>query len=221
MTSISILAHDKFGDLLVYEGLSGPGKICDLKKKDFRGNINLEGKIFDKNYSSEFFNNWISESPWIPMFNLKIELVSGSLYKIYGHVDGAEFILQVRMGDFYCVKYARFQVSGVSSAIVSLAVKKSEDSEEFYILEGGASVGRSFSPGKKLEVKDKIFLSKINNVGANNNSVEFEGDNKINFLNEIKIIDSEIGKLLDKISALNQQKTQLIENFVGQGSLLD
>jgi hypothetical protein len=41
---LSILAHNKRGEFLVYEGFAGPGRIYDLRIKDFSESIDSENE---------------------------------------------------------------------------------------------------------------------------------------------------------------------------------
>lgn len=75
------------------------------------------------------------------------------------------------MDEFYFVRYARFQIFGVSSAIVSLVVEKLGGDNDCYILEGAASVGKSFPPGKKLEIKEIISKSQQKSASINHASI--------------------------------------------------
>ncbi|MBP3981378.1 hypothetical protein J8G26_11625 [Acidovorax sp. JG5] len=221
MTALSILAHNKNGDFLIYEGDAVAGNVFQLKLKDADGSFDSEEEVVNSIISANFFNDWTLEKPWIPILDVKAELAAGTLCKINGYVDGAEITLQVRMDRLYLIRCARFQLFGVSSALVSLMVQKSEGSAEFYVLEGVASVGRSFPPGKRLEVKEKF--SKHEEIAASKNLTSYSSGNnfEINFINDVEAIDLEINELLNKIWALNKQKTQLMEKMMGQGSLLD
>ena len=206
--TISILAHNKKGEFLVYEGSSNTGEICHLIIKSSNNDIDLESK---------FFEGWTSESPWTQISNVSIEKISGNLYRISGSSDEEDVAFQVRTNEFYFPRYAKFQIFGVSSAVISLMAEKSGDSDNVYILEGPASAGKSFPPGKKLEIKKVISRIAAEGAPVYRTSTEYHAAPQNNLLNKMRAIDSEIDDLLKKIAALNQEKTKLIENSVGQG----
>lgn len=221
VTTLSILAHNKLGEFLIYDGFAPSGNFFNLKIKDFSDIVRAEEKSFNSYGFSEFFKEWCSEKPWSPILNLKINLISGVLYKINAHTDDGDIVFQVRMDEFYFVRYARFQIFGVSSAIVSLVVEKLGGDNDCYILEGAASVGKSFPPGKKLEIKEIISKSQQKSASINHASIVSIENIEINFLDEIRDIDLEINALLLKIAILSQEKNKWMEKFVDQGSLLD
>jgi hypothetical protein len=218
---LSILAHNKRGEFLVYEGFAGPGKIYDLRIKDFSESIDSENGSIYSEYLSEFFKDWNSQKPWSAISNLKINSVSGNLYKISGNTNAGDVVFQIRMDEFYLVRYARFEIFGVNSAVVSLVVEKSEDSDNFYILEGSASLGKSFPPGKKLEIKEVLSKNKKDSTPTHLDSIAVHENIQVDILDRVKSIDLEINELLAKIATLNQEKTKLIEKLVSQNSVLD
>lgn len=220
-TKLSILAHNKTGDFLIYEGLSSPGKFHDLKIKSSSEIDFIEKPPFNVPDFFKFFNEWASKKPWNAILKIQINLISGNLYKINGCVDGVEAIFQFRMEEFYFVRYARFQTFGVSSAMVSLLVEKSEDPDNFYVLEGAGAIGKSFPPGKKLEIKEVVSKDQENIVSTDSALMVVSKNIKITLFDRITKLDLEINELLEKISKLSQEKTKLLRNFVDQGSLLD
>lgn len=221
VTTLSILAHNKLGEFFIYDGFARSGNFHDLKIKEFSEIIYAEEKSVNNHDSSEFFKEWNSQKPWSPILNWKIDLISGNLYKINAHTEEGDVVFQVRMDEFYLVRYARFQVFGVSSAIVSLMVENSGNENDCYILEGAASIGKSFPPGKKLQIKEVFSKPQKNSVSINHDPIESDKNIKIKFLDEIRDIDLEINVLLLKISILSQEKTKLMEKFVDQEPLLD
>lgn len=218
---LSILAHNKREELLLYEDLSGQGKIDDLKIKYFSENVDLKKESISNNCFSELFKDWSSEKPWSAIFNLKINSVGGNLYKISGNTNAGDVVFQIRMDEFYLVRYARFEIFGVNSAVVSLVVEKSEDLGNFYILEGSASLGKSFPPGKKLEIKEVLSKNKKDSTPTHLDSIAVHENIQVDILDRVKSIDLEINELLVKIATLNQEKTKLIEKLVSQNSVLD
>ena len=206
--TLSILAHNKKGEFLVYEGSSNTGEICHLISKSSSNGIDLESKLFA---------DWNSENLWTQISNVSIEKISDNLYRISGSSDEEDVAFQIRINEFYSPQYAKFQIFGVSSAVISLMAKKSGDSDNVYILEGPASAGKSFPPGKKLEIKKVISRIAAEGAPVYRTSKEYHAAPQNNLLNKMRAIDSEIDDLLKKIAALNQEKTKLIENSVGQG----
>ena len=121
------------------------------------------------------------EAPWSPILSLKIDSISGTLYKINAHTEEGDVVFQVRMDEFYLIRHARFQIFGVSSAIVSLVVEKSGEGNDCYILEGAASIGKSFPPGKKLEIKEVFSKSQEKSAPINHDPIASNENIEINF----------------------------------------
>jgi hypothetical protein len=88
-------------------------------------------------------------------------------------------------------------------------------------LEGSASLGKSFPPGKKLEIKEVLSKNKKDSAPTHLDSIAVHENIQVDILDRVKSIDLEINELLAKIATLNQEKTKLIEKLVSQNSVLD
>lgn len=221
VTTLSILARNKIGEFLVCEGDACLGGVYYLKIKESNGIIYAKEKSFGDHECSKFFRDWRSQESWVPVLNVGINSISGTLYELDGYEGLDKISFRIRLDCLYSVKYARFRKIDASSAVVSLLVENPEDKENYIVVEGVGSVGKSFPPGKKLVVKEVISKKQEKIIPIKNSSVVVDEKSQPDLLSEIRALDLEINDLLSKVSNLNREKTKLLEKFVGQEPLLD